>query len=121
MDLIEGLPKSEGYSIILVMVDCFTKYAHFLPLKHPYTAQSVALVFFSNIVKLYGIPKNIVSDRDIVFTSNFWNELFNLLNTQLCMSSTYHAQSDGQTERINHCLESYLRCAISSTPKCWMK
>jgi hypothetical protein len=69
--------------VIFVVVDRFTKYAHFLPLKHPYTAQSVAKVFFNNVVKLHGLPKMIASDRDKVFTSIFWKELFKLLDTQL--------------------------------------
>jgi hypothetical protein len=71
MDFIDRLPKCERYSVILVVVDRFTKYAHFLALKHPYTAQSVPLVFFNTVVKLYGIPKTIVSERDKVFTSSF--------------------------------------------------
>jgi hypothetical protein len=121
MDFIDGLPKSEGYSVILVAVDRLTKYAHFMPLKHPYTSSSVALVFFNNIVKLHGIPKTIVSDRDKVFTSNVWKELFRLLDTQLCTSSSYHAPTGGQSERVDQCLETYLRCAVSSTPKPWLK
>jgi hypothetical protein len=121
MDFIDGLPKSEGFLVILVVVDRFTKYARFIPLKHPYTAQSVALTFFNNVVRLHGFPKTIVSDRDKVFTSGFWKELFRLLNTQLCLSSAYHAQSDGQTERINQCLEAYLRCVVSSCPRQWLK
>jgi hypothetical protein len=71
MDFIDGLPKSEGYSVILVAVDRLTKYAHFMPLKHPYTSSSVALVFFNNIVKLHGVPKTIVSDRDKVSPATF--------------------------------------------------
>jgi hypothetical protein len=121
MDFIDGLPKSEGYSVILVVVDRLTKYAHFMPLKHPYTSSSVALVLFNNIVKLHGVPKTIVSDRDKVFTSNVWKELFRLLDTQLCTSSSYHAPTGGQSERVNQCLETYLRCAVSSTPKQWLK
>jgi hypothetical protein len=121
MDFIDGLPKCEGYSVILVVVDRFTKYGHFFPLKHPYSAQSVAQVFFNNIVKLYGLPKTIVSDRDKVFSSSFWKELFSLLKTQLCMNSAYHAQTDGQTKRVNQCLETYLHCAVSFTPKQWLK
>jgi hypothetical protein len=64
MDFIEALPKSDDYSVILVVVDRLTKYAHFLPVKHPYTAISIAKLFLDNIVKLHGLPKSIVSDRD---------------------------------------------------------
>lgn len=74
MDFIEGLPKSDTFSIIMVVVDRFTKYAHFFPLKHPFSAKSVAMVFFDNVVKLHGVPHTIVSDRDKVFTSTFWKE-----------------------------------------------
>jgi hypothetical protein len=98
MDFIDGLPKSASYFVILVVVDHLTKYAHFMPLKHPYTTSSVALAFFNNIVKLHGVPTTIVSDKDRVFTSNFWKELFRLHNIQLCMSSSYHAQTDGKSE-----------------------
>ena len=64
MDFIEGLPKSEGYTVILVVVDRFTKYAHFIPIKHPYTAHTIAQSVFDNVVKLHGMPNTIVSDRD---------------------------------------------------------
>lgn len=121
MDFIDGLPKSAGYDVILVVVDRFTKYAHFLPLKHPYTAASVAKAVFQTVVRLHGMPASIVSNRDKVFTSNFWKELFSLLDTklQMQMSSTYHPQSDGQTERVNQSLEMYLRCATHAQPTKW--
>jgi hypothetical protein len=121
MDFIDGLPKCGGYSVILVVVDRLTKYSHFIHMKHPYIAVSVAQAFFDNVVKLHGVPKTIVSDRDKVFTSHFWTELFKLVDTQLCLSSAYHAQSDGQTERINQCIETYLRYAVSSSPRQWLK
>ena len=87
MDFIEGLPKSDGYNVILVVVDRFTKYAHFIPLKHPYTAISVARVLFDTVVKLHGLPQSIVSNRDKVFTSSVWKELFKLMGVQLHLST----------------------------------
>jgi hypothetical protein len=78
MDFVEGFPRVHGKSVILIVVDRFSKYAHFLPLGHPYTATSVARVFFDCVVSLHGIPSSIVSDRDPMFTSQFWQELFTL-------------------------------------------
>jgi hypothetical protein len=92
-------------------------YAHFLPLAHPYTTQSVTLVFFNSVYKLHGLPSSIVSDRDPVFTSSFWENLFKLSGTTLKLSSSYHSQSDGQTERVNQCLETYLRCFVQACPR----
>jgi len=71
MDFIEGLLKSGGRTTIFVVVDRLTKFAHFIPLTHPYTAKTVAAIFVDNIYRLYGLPKIIVSDRDILFTSDF--------------------------------------------------
>lgn len=98
MDVIDALPKSKGYEVILVVVDRLGKYGHFIPLKHPYTAKSVAQVFLDTVVRLHGLPDTITSDRDAVFLSNFWQELFTLQGVQLNTSSAYHPQSDGQTE-----------------------
>lgn len=101
LDFIEGLPTSNGYSCILVIVDLFSKYSHFLALKHPFTALSVAKLFMKNIYKLHGLPSALVSDSDRVFTSQLWRELFRLAGVDLRLSSAYHPQSDGQTERVN--------------------
>jgi hypothetical protein len=119
MDFIEALPRSQSYTCILVIVDTFTKYANFLPLKHPYTALSVARLFHDQVYKHHGLPHSIVSDRDKVFLSNLWKELFRLADEQLQMSSAYHPQSDGQTERVNQCLETFLRCFVHACPSQW--
>jgi hypothetical protein len=90
LDFIEGLPKSGGFDVILVVIDKFSKYAHFIPMSHPYTTLSVAQPYFNNIYKLYRLPEALISDRDKVFTSTLWKELFALSDTQLLMSSPYH-------------------------------
>jgi hypothetical protein len=119
MDFIEGLPKSKTYDTILVVIDKLTKYAHFICLSHPYTAITVAQAFLNNIYKLHGMPTVIISDRDKIFTTSFWQELFKLTDTTLNMSSAYHPQTEGQTERLNQCLETYLRCMIQANPSKW--
>ena len=95
MDFIEGLPKSQGYNVILVVVDRLTKYAHFMAVKHPYTAASIAQIFMDNVVRLHGLPQSIISDRDTIFVSAFWKELFKLYRVKLAPSTAYHPQSDG--------------------------
>ena len=121
MDFVEGLPLSGGKTTILVVVDRLSKYAHFIPLSHPYIAIGVARLFFDNIFKLHGLPKSIVCDRDPTFTSAYWRELFYLNGTSFNFSSSYHPKTDGQSEVVNRTLEMYLRCFTSSRPKEWLK
>jgi len=87
MDFIEGLPRSGGKNCILVVVDKFSKFSHFIPLSHPFTAAVIAKTFMQHVYRLHGLPQSIVSDRDKVFTSQFWQELFKLAKVQLRMSS----------------------------------
>lgn len=119
MDFITGLPKSLGFEVIWVVVDRFSRYAHFLALQHPISAKNLAQTFFEHIYKLHGLPESIVSDRDSLFLSEFWQNLFKISGTRLCMSTAYHPQSDGCTERVNQCLEQYLRSMTSQVPKNW--
>jgi transposase InsO family protein len=120
MDFVEGLPKSGGKDTILVVVDRMTKCAHFIALAHPFTAQSIAQLFIDQIIKLHGIPVAIVTDRNNIFTSKLWQDIFKSMKISLQFSTTYHPQTGGQTERVNQCMESYLRCMIFHEPKKWI-
>jgi hypothetical protein len=121
IDFIDGMPVSGTTICILVVVDKFTMFAHFLPLKHSYTALSIAKVFLNQVYKLHGLPESIISDRESVFTSNFWKELFALAKVQLRLGAAYHSQSDDQTERVKQCLETFLRCFVSACLKSLLK
>ncbi|CAM8995155.1 unnamed protein product [Rhodiola kirilowii] len=121
MDFITHLPPSNGRTVLMVVVDRLSKYAHFVPLREGFTAPIVAEAFIREIVRLHGFPVAIVSDRDPIFMSRFWQELFRLQGTVLSTSSSYHPQSDGQTEVVNRCLEDYLRCFVADSPNRWLQ
>jgi transposase InsO family protein len=114
MDFIVGLPRTQsGCDSIWVIVGQLTKVAHFIPVKITYSGPQLAEFYMSRIVCLHGVPKKIVSDRGTQFTSRFWERLHEALDTQLCFSSAYHPQTDGQTDRVNQILKDMLRaCAL---------
>lgn len=105
----------------MVVVDRLSKYAHFIPVSHPYTTSKIANLFLTNVFRLHGMPDSIITDRDPTFTSNFWNELFKLQGTTLKFSSAYHFQMDGQTEIVNKMVEQFLRCFSTDKPNGWVK
>jgi hypothetical protein len=120
MDFIEGLPKVHGKSVVLTVVDRFSKYAHFIALSHPYTTASVARAFFDGIVRLHGFPSSIVSDHDPVFTSNLWRDLFKCAGVKQRLSTAFHPQTDGQSEVVNKIIAMYLRCATGDRSRSWV-
>jgi hypothetical protein len=101
MNFIEGLSHSSTTNCILVIVDKFTKFAHFIPIAHSYTTNSVATTFMNMAYKFHGLPAVIISDRDPVFISVFWQSLFKLSGTMLKLRPVYHPQTDGQMEHVN--------------------
>jgi hypothetical protein len=120
MDLITQLPKTKsGHDAIIVFVDKFSKMVHYAATTTTCTADEVAKIFFDTVVRLHGIPRSIVSDRDPRFTSKFWQELWKLCGTRLKMSTAYHPQTDGQTERSNRTLEDILRHYVSAKQDDW--
>jgi hypothetical protein len=120
MDLITQLPVTkQGKDAIVVMVDKFSKMVHYAATATTCTADQLARIFFDTVVKLHGIPKYIISDRDPRFTSKFWTDLWKLCGTQLRMSTAYHPQTDGQTERANRTLEEMLRHYVSDKQDDW--
>ena len=90
MDFITGLPKVQGRDCLYVVVDRLTKFAHFFAISSDYSATQVVELFFREVFRLHGLPKTIVNDRDIKFTGAFWRKLFQLVGTELAMSTSYH-------------------------------
>lgn len=119
VDFIVGLPAYQGNTCILVVVDRFSKGLHLGMLPTHHTAHAVAILFMDMVGRLHDMLRNIVSDRDPLFISKFWRELFSLSGTKLRLSSAYHPQSDGQTEVANRIIEQYLRAFVHQKPSAW--
>lgn len=121
MDFISGFPKVDACKSIMVVVDRFSKYAVFIPASHACPADEAARLFFKHVVKYWGLPEDIISDRDTRFTGRFWTALFELLGSDLKFSTANHPQTDGQTERVNALLEEYLRHYATASQSNWVE
>ena len=118
-DLITQLPKSSGYDAIFVVVDRLTKQAHFLPTTSDVDSPGIAELFLNGIWKLHGTPKEVISDRGTQFTAKFLRQVFRRLGIKSALTTAYHPQADGQTERVNQELEQYLRAFINHRQSNW--
>ncbi|GJY38883.1 putative reverse transcriptase domain-containing protein [Tanacetum coccineum] len=120
MDFVTKLPKtSTGHDAIWVIVDRLTKSAHFIPIRATDSMETLTRLYIKEIVSRHGVPISIISDRDSHFTSRFWQSLQNALGTQLDMSTAYHPETDGQSERTIQTLEDMLRACVIDFGKGW--
>ena len=120
MDFVLGLPKTQHkHDSIFVVVDRFSKMAHFIPCSQTFDASGIVKIFLDQVVKLHGLPKTIMSDRDTRFTNYFWMTLWHLLGTKLNFSIAYYLQTDGQIEVINRSLGNLLRCLVGESLENW--
>jgi hypothetical protein len=120
MDFIVKLPVSEGFDSIMVVVDRLTKQAHFVPCREELDTEETANLYLTHIFKLHGLPEDIISDCGPQFKSHFWKALWTILGTTPELSSSYHPETDGQTEHVNQTLEQFLRNYISGQHHEWV-
>ena len=127
MDFIVKLPLSKEpltntvYDSVWVVVDKLTKYAYFIPFKEKGTAEHMAYAFLRTVASQHGLPKQLITDRDKLFTSKFWTNLMERIGVKLKLSTAFHPQTDGQTERVNQILEQYLRCYLNYDQDNWVE
>ncbi|KAF8701563.1 hypothetical protein RHS03_06511, partial [Rhizoctonia solani] len=118
-DFITGFPKSQGCDAILVVIDSFSKFGHFIPTSKKVTAKGLADLFITHVWKLHRLPVKTVSNRGTTFTGKFLRALYQRLGIKLAFSLAYHPESDGQTERVNQFIEFYLRSYVAADHLDW--
>jgi hypothetical protein len=121
MDFITGLPRVQGRDCIFVVVDRLTKFAHFFTIPTDYKAIQVAELFFREVFRLHELTRQTVSDRDGCFINAFWQEFFRLAGIELATSTSYHPQTNGQTEIVNKWVEGYLRNYVGGQQRTWVR
>jgi hypothetical protein len=120
MDFMVSLLPSRGFDAIMVVVDRFSKMAHFIPTKDSAIAQETGRLFFTHIFKHHGLSKDIVSDRDLKFTSKFWRTLWKCMGSKLKMNTFFRPQTDGQTERVNLVIQQFLKNYVATNQQDWV-
>ena len=122
MDFVTHFPRtSRGHDTVWVIVDWLTKLAHFLAVRMTFTLEAFYRLYIQEIVRLHGVPVSIVSDRDPRFTGNFWKSFQRAMGTQLVMSTVFHPQTNGQSERTIQTLEDMLRSCVLDFKGSWEK
>ncbi len=119
LDFVTALPPSQGNTVVLTVVDRFSKAAHFIPLPKLPSAKETAVTIVDHVFRIHGLPMDVVSDRGPQFVSKFWREFCRLLGARVSLSSGFHPQSNGQMERANQDLERVLRCLVTQNPASW--
>jgi hypothetical protein len=121
IDFITGIPTTTNYEydMIMVVVDRLSKYAHFIPCNTTCSAKDIAWYYYNNIVRLHGVPEAIISDRDVRFNNEFWKSLCEQLGTEIRLTSAFHPEADGQTERVNRVLIELLRSMVDEAQSDW--
>ena len=120
MDFITCLPNVTGFDAVLTVVCTLTKMAHFIPCTSTVNARQLAKLFLDNVYRLHGLPRFLIGDRDTRYTSEFFKDLMSELKTTLCLSTAYHPQSDGNTERVHRTIEQILRSYVHDNHDEWL-
>ena len=121
MDFVEGLPESDGFDAIWVVVGRLTKQRHFVPCRSDIDAAGLADLFLLHVFRLHGLPLSIISDRGPQFAAHFWIHLCNCLGIEPRLSTAFHPETDGQTERLNAAMEEYLRGHVNYLQDDWAR